>query len=55
MSGIYETHFTFEQYEEAREYLIEIEMLDKFMENMTSTDGYSLVYFANVEWEKRNK
>ncbi len=52
--GICEARFTFEQWGEAKDYLIEIDMFDKFMSNMTSTDGYSLVYFANIEWGKRN-
>ena len=42
-------------YVEAKAYLKTIEKYKEFMDNKTSTDGYSLVAFANIEYEKRHK
>ena len=41
-----------EGYDKAVEYLKSIDEYDRFMANMTSIDGYSLIYTANYFWDK---
>lgn len=48
------TKFSFDEYHQAKEYLISIDKYDVFMKNTFSTDGYSLVTYANECWEKLN-
>lgn len=48
------TKFSFEEYEQAKEYLISINEYDKFLKSSFSTDGWSLVVTANVFWERLN-
>jgi len=44
--------FSFYEYYEAKEYLISIDKYGHFMKNTFSTDGYSLVAYANECWEE---
>ena len=47
-------NMTNEGYIKAKEYLKSINMLDKFENNKTSVDGYSLVSFANEAYRQIN-
>lgn len=47
--------FTFNDYEEAKRYLISINEYDNFMNNPFSVDGYSLIAYANEMYEKNYK
>jgi len=46
--------FSFYEYYQAKAYLIEIDKYNNFQKNTFSTDGYSLVAYANECWEKPN-
>ena len=46
---------TREGYKKAREYLKRIGKLEEFNKNSWSTDGYSLIYFANACKDKKNE
>jgi hypothetical protein len=46
--------FSFYEYNQAKEYLIEIDRYDQFTKYSFSTDGYSLVTYANECWERQN-
>ena len=45
---------TGEGYIKAKQYLKDIGKLEEFENNKTSTDGYSLVYYANY-WKEENE
>jgi len=45
---------TYEGCKGAKAYLILIDKYTDFIANSQSTDGYSLVEWANVEYDKRN-
>ena len=50
-----EFEMTGDGYSKAKAYLEEVGKLKEFMNNKTSLDGYSLVAFANVEYDRREK
>ena len=45
--------FSFYEYNQAKDYLIEIDKYNNFMNNTFFTDSYSLVTYANECWERR--
>lgn len=46
--------FTFNDYLEAKKWLIDINEYDNFMNNSFSVDGYSLISYANEKYEELN-